>query len=72
MEQSATEWVEKNAYEGCIDISDLMRDGFVIISGERLAELVEDEEFLGCLVRGGVDNWSGFEEAQNMWEEQNA
>jgi len=33
-------------------------------------ELVRDSYFLNCLEACGVDNWCGFEEAQEMMEDE--
>jgi len=35
-----------------------------------LDNLVEDSNFLNCLRQAGVDNWNGYEDAQELFEEQ--
>ena len=35
-----------------------------------LDNLVEDSNFLNCLRQAGVDNWDGYEYAQELLEEQ--
>lgn len=35
-----------------------------------LDNLVEDSNFLNCLRQAGVDNWGGYEYAQELLEEQ--
>lgn len=32
-------------------------------------ELVSDQKFLDALIAAGVDNWEGYEEAQQMMED---
>jgi hypothetical protein len=34
-------------------------------------ELVADQKFLRCLEAAGVNDWDGFEVAQEMFQEQN-
>lgn len=34
-------------------------------------KLVQDSNFLNALISVGVDNWSGYEEAQNIVNEEN-
>lgn len=36
---------------------------------ERLKEADTDQQFLSALICAGVDNWSGYEEAQDMVKE---
>lgn len=33
------------------------------------AELIEDSQFLECLRAVGVDNWSGYSDARDMFDE---
>jgi hypothetical protein len=42
----------------------------VIISKVEYEELLEKSEFLSCLEAAGVDNWSGYGEAQEMMNEE--
>jgi len=35
-----------------------------------LDQLEEDSNFLNCLRQVGVDNWSGYEDAQDLLEEE--
>jgi len=39
------------------------------ISEEEYEQLVEDQKFLQALFAAGVDNWQGYEIAQQMMEE---
>lgn len=41
----------------------------VVISKDEYESLVEDADFLGCLEAVGVDNWSGYDYAVEMFEE---
>lgn len=41
----------------------------VTISKERYDELLEAEEFLNCLEVAGVDNWEGYEYAQELYRQ---
>ena len=41
-------------------------DGTVTIAIEEYEELVNDAKFLKCLYSAGVDNWDGYEYAQEM------
>lgn len=38
----------------------------VLISAEEYTRLLEDSEFLQCLMAAGVDNWDGYDLAQEM------
>lgn len=40
----------------------------VTISKEHYDELIEDQAFLSCLQAAGVDNWDGYSEAQEMYQ----
>ena len=40
------------------------------ISKSRYEELLNAETFLECLEGAGVDNWSGYEIAQEMFEQE--
>jgi len=46
-----------------------LQESEVIISREELGELQKDSDLLDCLYACGVDNWSGFSEAMEMFEE---
>jgi len=41
-----------------------------VITEDRLNELLRKEEWLNCLVAAGVDNWVGYESAQEMYNEE--
>jgi hypothetical protein len=41
----------------------------VTISQDEYDSLKEDEKLLDCLRICGVDNWDGFDDAHNMFEE---
>jgi hypothetical protein len=42
----------------------------VTISKAEYERLLRNSEFLGCLEACGVDNWGGYGEAQEMFEEE--
>lgn len=44
-------------------------DETVTICKEEYDDLISDEKLLRALIDAGVDNWEGYEEAQNMMEE---
>jgi len=44
-----------------------MDDDTITISRELYKELVEDVRFLRCLEHAGVDNWDGYEFAQEEY-----
>ena len=46
-----------------------MNDGYVSISLEEYAQLVEDQQWLSCLAQAGVDNWEGYDYARELWRE---
>jgi len=46
-----------------------MKNGTVIISKEEYDRLLTDAFWLMCLEQAGVDNWVGYEEAQEIKEE---
>lgn len=41
----------------------------ITITEEEYDELIEDQQFLRALEGAGVDNWDGYEMAQEMVEE---
>ena len=41
-------------------------EGYSLISTDKLTQLVDDSDFLECLIDVGVDNWDGYGEAQRM------
>jgi len=69
MSRSATDWVEAHAYEGVVDITEMVKDGLVIVYESKLNSLEEDRRLMECLQACGVDNWDGYEYAQEMMEE---
>jgi hypothetical protein len=42
----------------------------VTIPKSEYEQLIKDSDFLGCLEAAGVDNWSGYEMAQDIQEAQ--
>lgn len=44
-------------------------DGTITISKDLYDELVSDSNFLNCLQSAGVDNWDGYEFAQDEFRE---
>lgn len=47
-----------------------VQDGTVIIPKSEYERLIEAEEFLNCLRAAGVDNWSGYDDAREMMNEE--
>ena len=45
-------------------------DGTVTLTREEFDELESDQHFLRCLEGAGVDNWDGYEIAQDVMEDQ--
>lgn len=41
----------------------------VMITVEQYKKLNDDQDFLACLQGCGVDNWEGYSDAQEMFEE---
>lgn len=48
----------------------LVKDDEVIISREEYETLLKDQRFLDALHSCGVDNWDGYEEAQDMIDDE--
>ena len=46
-----------------------MSEKTITISQDEYDQLRRDSEFLECLYSAGVDNWDGYEYAQDMMEE---
>ena len=44
-------------------------DDIVILSKEEYDSLIERNNFLDCLERVGVDNWSGYSEAWDLYND---
>jgi hypothetical protein len=44
----------------------------ITIKKSEYEQLLEDQRFLNALERAGVDNWDGYEEAQELMEEWDA
>lgn len=42
---------------------------YVSISLREYAQLVEDQQWLYCLERAGVDNWEGYDFALEIYQE---
>ena len=42
-------------------------DGYSLIRTDTLTQLIDDSDFLGCLKTVGVDNWDGYDEAKEMF-----
>jgi len=45
-------------------------DGTVTLTREELDELESDQHFLRCLEGAGVDNWDGYESAQEAFAQE--
>ena len=41
-------------------------EGYSLVSTDLLIQLKDDSDFLECLKVKGVENWDGYDEAQNM------
>lgn len=46
-----------------------IKDGIVTMTADEYEELLDDSVFLNCLRNEGVDNWSGYEFAQERFQE---
>ena len=46
----------------------MMEGSTITIPMKRYVELTDAENFLSALEQAGVDNWSGYEEAQTILE----
>lgn len=44
---------------------------YVSISLKEYSKLLDDSSLLNCLRNAGVDNWCGYEEAQEMYGNEN-
>lgn len=42
----------------------------VTIPKSEYARLIKDSDFLDCLLACGVDNWQGYDDAVEMYEEE--
>ena len=47
-------------------MSEETKEEMILISQKRLDELLKNEAWLYCLEAAGVDNWCGYEVAQEM------
>lgn len=41
----------------------------ITVSADRLAALEKRSAWLDCLEGAGVDNWEGYQDARDFWEE---
>lgn len=48
-----------------------MNEETVTISKKEYESLLEDSKWLKCLKGAGVDNWSGYDFAREIWREKN-
>lgn len=48
-----------------------MSEEMITITKEEYKELLSQACFFNCLVAAGVDNWDGYEYAQEMYQEGN-
>jgi hypothetical protein len=46
-----------------------MKTETITISVKEYNQLIKNNEFINCLIDVGVDNWTGYEEAQRLLEE---
>ena len=49
----------------------IMNEKTVTISKTEYESLLEDSKWLQCLEGAGVDNWSGYDYARELWREEN-
>ena len=49
-------------------VMQLVDDDEVVIHRDELQELIDDAKFLECLNMAGVDNWEGYEIAQEFMD----
>ena len=42
-------------------------EGYTLVKTNYLIDLTDDSNFLDCLRAAGVDNWDGYENAQEMF-----
>ena len=42
-------------------------NGYSLIRTDTLTQLIDDSDFLECLKTVGVDNWDGYDEAKEMF-----
>ena len=47
-------------------------DEMVEVSWTELCRLRDRDDFLSCLEAYGVDNWDGYGDAQDLYEEENS
>lgn len=78
---TAEEFLQKTLIEGIIipdnyfrgdefnQITQVMQEFAKIKCDELKSELEPQLLFLSCLQNAGVDNWEGYEEAQNLYDE---
>ena len=45
-------------------------EGYSLVSTDKLIQLVDDSDFLDCLKSAGVDNWDGYDEAKEMYHDE--
>ena len=45
-------------------------NGNITITKEEYERLLDRDDFLECLLACGVDNWEGYGEAQEMYDEE--
>lgn len=46
-----------------------MKEKIYKLTESELRNLIEDHQFLNCLLHEGVDNWQGYEEACSLFSE---
>ena len=61
--------MKDNDYTVVATTGDGLPEDSIVIQKKRYEELLESEEFLGCLQAAGVDNWEGYEQAQEILED---
>lgn len=68
-EDSLVECLEERR-GNCLRAYDALRDaGLYVLEDKKMAVLEKDSEWLVALHAAGVDNWEGFEYAQELYNE---
>lgn len=52
-----------------VDIQSIAKElkDYTLVKTSHLQSLLDDSDFLDCLKSAGVDNWDGYENAQEMF-----
>ena len=52
-----------------VDIQNIAKElkDYTLVKTSHLQSLLDDSDFLDCLKSAGVDNWDGYDEAREMY-----